>query len=356
MTISNIFSYILDFSLYGNSGLNYLRALGVLLAFYIILRIVRKVLIVRLQSLSKHSKTKLDDIVVDAITDIKTFSYFVISLFISSLFLQLSPNISKGAKAIFLLVLIYEGIRIIQKIVDYFIFKALQKNTKSDDISQAKSTAKTLNIFVSIVLWTLGFLMLLSNIGINITSLIAGLGIGGIAVALALQNILSDVFSSFSILIDKPFQVGDFIIVGSDMGVVQKIGIKTTRLKTLDGQMLIISNQELTTARVQNYYNIKRRRALFTLGVVYESSRQMLESIPVIIADIAKNTPKVELDRCHFKSYGDFSLNFEVSLYIDEPAYNDYMDVLQIINLEIFSRFKEQGIEFAYPTQVEYRK
>lgn len=352
----SIIKNILSYMIFGNSGFRYLIALAILLLAYFALRIVRKIIIVRLQALARLSNTKLDDLLVDAIANIKSFTYLIISFYLASLFLNLSVTIEKGAKFMLLLVLIYEGINIIQRVVGYFIFKASQKNAKTEDANQAKATAKTLNVFISIILWTIGVLMLLSNLNVNITSLIAGLGIGGIAVALAMQNILSDIFSSFSILIDKPFQVGDFIVVGADTGVVEKIGIKTTRLKTLGGQMLIISNQELTTARVENYYDIKRRRALFTLGVVYESTRKKLENIPFIIADVVKNTPKAELDRCHFKSYGDFSLDFEISIYINEPSYNDYMDVLQHINLEIFSRFKEAEIEFAYPTQVEYHK
>lgn len=352
----SIINNILTYNIFGNSGLRYLIALAVLLLSYFALRIIRKIIIVRLQTLARLSTTKLDDLVVDAIAEIKLFSYLFVSIYFSSLFLNLSPSFEKGAKFILLFVLVYEGINISQRVVSYFIFKASLKNAKSDDSSQAKASARTLNVFVGIIFWTLGALMLLSNMGVNITSLIAGLGIGGIAVALAMQNILSDIFSSFSILIDKPFQIGDFIVTGDHSGVVEKIGIKTTRLKTPGGQMLIISNQELTTARLENYYDIKKRRALFNLGVVYESSRKKLESIPFIIADIVKNIPKAELDRCHFKSYGDYSLNFEVSIYIKESAYKAYMDVLQEINLEIFSRFKEAEIEFAYPTQLEYHR
>lgn len=352
----SILTRILNYNFYGNSGLKYLMALFALFISYFALRLIRRLVVGRLQALAKLSKTKLDDIVVDAIAEIKPFTYFIISLYLASLFLKLSSGLETAATFLLLLVLIYEGINIAQRVVAYFIYLAASKNGKAQDTTQAKATAKTLNVFISIILWTLGILMLLSNVGVNITSLIAGLGIGGIAVALAMQNILSDIFSSFSILIDKPFQVGDFIVIGSDTGVVEKIGIKTTRLKTPGGQMLIVSNQELTTARVQNYYDIERRRALFNLAVVYETSGEKLERIPFIVADVVKNIPKADLDRCHFKSFGDYSLNFEVSIYINEPAYSDYMDVLQAINLDIFSRFKEEGIVFAYPTSVEYHK
>ncbi|HZJ41662.1 MAG TPA: mechanosensitive ion channel domain-containing protein [Patescibacteria group bacterium] len=344
---------ILNFKFYGNTGEEYLVALVIAIASFGVLRIIGKIVTTRLKRLSDKTKTDIDDMLVEVVSKIKLIFYIIISLYIGLSFLALTNWLDMGVKLIFLLVIVFESIQALQRIIIFIVFRALKKG---DDESQARSTVKILNIFVQIILWSLGALLILSNMGINVTSLIAGIGIGGIAIALALQSILSDVFASFSILIDKPFQVGDFIIVGSDMGVVQKIGIQTTRLKTLDGQMLIISNQELMSVRVENFYKVQKRRALFNLGVVYETSREQLEAIPKIIQDIVLQTKKTELDRCHFKSYGDFSLNFEVSIYINESDYNAYLDVLQVINLSIFSEFKEKGISFAYPTHLEYQK
>lgn len=344
---------ILDWDFYDNTGQNYAIALGIMLSSYLVLRIVRKVVLVRLKKLSAKTVTDIDDILVEAISKIKVFSYLLISLYLGLIYLTLPNWLDKSFTIIFLVTLVFEGIQLIKRIIKFFLIKALSKNGEED---QAEATVKTINIFILIILWSLGGLLILSNMGVNITSLIAGLGIGGIAIALALQNILSDVFASFSILIDKPFKVGDFIISNDDMGVVKKIGIKTTRLQTLDGQMLIISNQELTNVRVQNYYDIQKRRALFNLGVVYETKKEVLKEIPDIIKDIVSKTDFAELDRCHFKSYGDYSLNFEISIYINKSGYNDFLNVLESINLEIFSRFANKGIEFAYPTQLEYQK
>ena len=351
--MEDIINKILSFNFYGNSGKDYLLALAVFAICLLILLIVKKVILARLHKIAKRTKNNYDDTLIGIIFKIKSFFYLVISLYLASNFLNLSNFLSKAIYLLFILVIVYEGIKASSYLLKVLAYKAIKRN---DDDSQAQSTVKTLNVFIQIILWSLGLLLILANMGVNITSLIAGLGIGGIAVALALQNILADIFSSFSILIDKPFKVGDFIKVSADMGTVEKIGIKTTHLRTLDGQLLIISNQELTKARVENFQKLHRRRALFNLRIIYETSRTQLESIPKIIASIVDKQEKANLDRCHFKSYGDFSLNFEVSIFIDVKSYNDFLDILEKINLDIFSQFNEQGISFAYPTQLHYQK
>jgi small-conductance mechanosensitive channel len=194
-------------------------------------------------------------------------------------------------------------------------------------------------------------MLVLSNLDINISSLVASLGIGGIAVALALQNVLGDMFSSFSIYADKPFRVGDFIVIGKDQGTVEKIGMKTTRIRTLQGEELVVSNKELTSTRVQNFKKMKRRRVLFQLGVVYGTKPEQLESISKIIKEIVDKIDGVDYDRCHFSTYGDFSLNFEVVFYVNSSDYADYMNKKEKANLAIYKRFAEEKIEFAYPTQ-----
>lgn len=344
---------ITNFSFYGNSGFDYLIALAIFFVLYAILRVFRKIIITRLVKMAKRTTTTVDDFSLEVIKDIKPFFYVAISLYFALRSLSLNEVLAKYLGIFIMVVLVFEGIRATVKIVGYFSYQAIKK---SDDDSQAKATVKTINIFVRIILWSLGALLILSNSGVNITSLIAGLGIGGIAVALALQNILGDIFSSFSILIDKPFQTGDYIKIGNDTGTVERIGIKTTRLKTLDGQTLVIANKELTTARVENFKQMEKRRALFTLGVVYESTEEQLKAIPKIIKEIVDTQDKAELDRCNFKSFGDFSLNFEVVFYARVASYAEYLEVLELVNLAIFKRFKEEKIEFAYPTNLQYIK
>lgn len=343
----------LNFEFYNNTGKDYLIALGIFIFAFIILNVAQKVLISHFRKLAKLTKTEIDDVIVDIVASLKPPFYVIVAIYIGARAITLSNQVWQIMHIIFLSVLVYEGIQAAQKITTFLAYKALKKNGEEE---QAKTTVKTFNIFIQIALWSIGILLVLSNAGINVSSLLAGLGIGGIAVALALQNILGDIFSSFSILIDKPFQVGDFIKIGTDVGVVEKIGIKTTHLRTLDGQTLIVANRELTTTRVENFRQVKKRRALFILGVIYESKAADLEKIPNLIKDLIEKQEAAEFDRCHFKSFGDFSLNFEVSYYVAADSYKDFLDVVEKINLDIFKSFKESNIEFAYPTALHYQK
>ena len=201
------------------------------------------------------------------------------------------------------------------------------------------------------MLWAIGLLLILSNLGIDVTSLIAGLGIGGIAIAFALQNILSDLFGSFSIYFDKPFKIGDFIVAGAHSGVVEKIGIKTTRLRALQGEEIVISNTELTSARVQNFKKMEKRRIVSSFGILYETPIEKIKNVKQIVKNIFDSLENTELGRIHFKELGDFSLNFEVVYNITTGDYDVYMDAQEKFNFALVEAFEKEGIGFAYPTQ-----
>jgi small-conductance mechanosensitive channel len=202
-----------------------------------------------------------------------------------------------------------------------------------------------------ILVWTLVMLLALDNLGVDITALVAGLGVGGIAVALAVQNVLGDLFASLSITLDRPFVLGDFIIVGDFMGSVEQIGVKSTRLRSLGGEQIIMSNADLLSSRVRNYGRMKERRVVFKLRVAYQTPRARIERIPTIIRDAISRQEGTRVDRCHFASYGDFALEFETVYYVLSPDYNRYMDIQQAINLTIHGAFEDERIEFAIPTQ-----
>jgi len=197
-------------------------------------------------------------------------------------------------------------------------------------------------------------LLILDNFGVNITGLVAGLGIGGIAVALAVQNILGDLLASLSIVLDKPFVIGDFIVVDSLSGTIEHIGLKTTRIRSLNGEQLIFSNNDLLKSRIRNFKRMSERRVVFHLGVVYQTSLEQLKIIKKIVAEIIEKRQKVRFDRVHFKEYSSSSLIYEVVYYVSSPDFNVYMDIQETINLEILQRFQEEKIEFAYPTQTLY--
>jgi len=336
-----------NFILWGNSGYTYLKAALIFIGLLILLKIFREIILARLKKFAEKTKTDFDDVLIDIFKTIKPPFYLLVSLYISIKTLVIPEIVFKIINILFIIAVIYEIIHAIEKVIDYS-FKIKGKENAS--------ITSTIKLIIKICIWAFGIVLALSNLGVNISSLIAGLGIGGIAIALALQNILKDVFSSFSILIDKPFEVDDFIVVGKDMGTVEKIGIKTTRLRTLDGQQLIIANNELTNARVQNFKRLEKRRCLFNLDVTYETEQKKLAKIPQIIQTIIEANSELEFDRCHFKSFGESTLKFEISYYVNTQDYKEYLDAVEKINLAIVDKFRKENIEFAYPTHLEYQK
>ena len=208
-----------------------------------------------------------------------------------------------------------------------------------------------IGFIVNGVIWALVVLLTLDNLGIDITALVAGLGIGGIAVALAVQNIFGDLFASLSITLDRPFVVGDFLIVGDVLGTVETIGIKSTRLRSLSGEQIVMPNSDLLSSRVRNYGRMMERRVLFATGVTYETPVESLDRIPRLIREIIEAQPDTRFDRSHFAAHGAASLDFETVYYVRSPDYNRYMDIQQAINLRLHREFAKLGIEFAYPTQ-----
>jgi len=205
-----------------------------------------------------------------------------------------------------------------------------------------------------VVVWAAVLLVLLDNLGLDIAPLIAGLGVGGVAVALAAQNILGDLFSSLSIVLDKPFVVGDFIVVGDFMGSVEYVGLKTTRLRSLSGEQVVFSNTDLLNSRIRNYGRMFERRVLSSIGVIYQTPAEKLRRIPTIIREIVEKQDKVRFDRAHFQKFSDSALTFEFVYYVLTPDYNYYMDVQQSINLALFEQLAAEGVEFAYPTQTVF--
>ena len=237
-------------------------------------------------------------------------------------------------------------------VLDFFLRRYHRRRVEADPA--AVTTIRAFRFAGMAAVWTVAVLVALDNAGIDITALITGLGIGGVAVALATQNILGDLFASLSIVLDKPFVVGDFIRTGDQMGVVEHIGLKTTRVRSLSGEQLIFSNADLLQSRLHNYKRMEERRVLFRFGVVYQTSAELLERIPVIVREIVEQAGDVRFDRAHFASFGDSSYDFEVVYYVLSPDYNKYMDIHQLINLRIVRAFAQHAIEFAYPTRTLY--
>lgn len=332
-----------------NTILDYTIALGIFLVLGTLIKFFHVSFINKLQTLSQKTKNDVDDIFLKALKTIKPAFYLFLSFYFALKFLKLDSFLQTSLDFIILLWATYQAILIASITVDYSLKKFVVKEN-----GESKSALEVLNKIIKAVLWLLGVLLILSNLGINITSLIAGLGIGGIAIALALQNILGDLFSSFAIYFDKPFKVGDFIIVGDKMGVVEKIGIKTTRIRALQGEEIVLSNQELTSSQIQNFKKMQERRVVFSFGVVYQTPQKKLEKIPRMIKEIISKTKLTRFDRAHFLSFGDSALLFEVVYYVQSGDYNTYMDIQQEINFAINEQFEKENISMAYPTQTIY--
>lgn len=205
--------------------------------------------------------------------------------------------------------------------------------------------------FIRVGIWVTVVVSLLAYFNYPIAGLLGALGVGSVAVGFALQSILGDVFSSMAIILDKPFRVGDFVMSGDTLGVIEHIGVKTTRIRSLSGEQIVLSNSDLLGSRIHNFKHFKERRIVFRIGVVYRTPRLLLERIPGMLREAVEEQPHTRFDRAHFFEFGDYALIFEVVYYVLSPDYALYMDIQQGINLGIYRRFEEAGVSFAYPTQ-----
>lgn len=216
--------------------------------------------------------------------------------------------------------------------------------------SSMRNALSLIEFAVRVTVWSVALLLIFENLGFDVTALVAGLGIGGIAVALAAQSVLGDLFSSLAIVLDRPFEVGDFIVFDTQSGTVEKIGIKTTRIRSLTGEQITCANSDLVKSRIHNFKRMHERRIVVVLGVTYDTPPEKLERIPEILKGIIEAQEQARFDRAHFRSFGDSALEFEIVYWVMNSDVAVYMDVQQAINFAILRAFKEEGIGFAFPT------
>lgn len=334
-----------------NRLLDYIIFPLIFLGALIVIKIFRSIILKRLKKWAEKTATTVDDFLIGLLDKIILPLFYFGSFYLSINILVLAPMLEKIINILGVAVLTLFTARLITEIIGYG-FKFYWSG-RSKDASLERSLKGILGV-VKVIVWGLAIVFFLDNLGFKISSVIAGLGIGGVAVALAAQAVLKDLFSYFSIIFDRPFEVGDFIIVGEYLGAVEYIGIKTTRIRSLGGEQLIFSNTDLTDSRVRNYKRMEKRRVVFRLGVTYQTPQDKLKQIPKIVENIIKNVKDTMFDRAHFFSYGDFSLIFEVVYYVLGSDYNKYMDTQQEINFGLKEELEKQGVEFAYPTQTIY--
>ena len=336
----------------GNTLLSWFIAAAVAVLVMLAGAIIRSLMIRQFKLMASRSDAPLWPVLRATVKRTKWLFILVMGLFVGAAVITLPASVRSVVHTVVIIVLL----------IQFGLWLAVAANVVIDQYRQTKlaedpsgvTTLNLLNFLSRIVIWSLVLLLVLDNLGVNITALVAGMGVGGIAVALALQTILGDLFASLSIVLDKPFVVGDFLIIGDLLGTVEYVGLKTTRLRSLSGEQLVFSNSDLLNSRIRNYGRMYERRVVFKIGVTYQTSRENLVKIPKIIRHAIEQQDKTRFDRSHFMEYGDFSLNFESVYYVLGPDYNEYMDIQQAINLGIHEQFEQEGIEFAYPTQTVF--
>jgi small-conductance mechanosensitive channel len=339
-----------NYTIFENTLLTWSLALLILLLMVLAMLMFKRLISKRASTLAEKQRLDLSDLIFEFVKRTNTIFILLSSVYIAFLVLNLPTETREGVGLLALFALLAQlgfwGLGAI----NFFVKRHVQERVEAD--AAGATTIDILGLISKIILWTVIFMLILDNIpGVELNTLIASLGIGGIAVALAVQNILGDLFASLSIALDQPFAIDDFIIVGEYVGTVEHIGLKSTRIRSLSGEQLIFSNSDLLNSRVRNFKRMDRRRVLFSIGVPYQTATEKVAEIPTIIQEIIDFQDEATFDRCHFKEYGNSSLNFEVVYFIENADYRSYMNHREAINLAILRRFRQEGIQFAYPTQ-----
>jgi small-conductance mechanosensitive channel len=339
-------SALLNRELLGNTILAWLIAAAIFVVVYAGLTILRRVLHGRFSRLAERTTTGVDDAIADIFGHTHRWFLLLVSLGVASAALTIDAD---GRSYIRMIV----GAGVIIQLV-------IWGNSAINGWLRRESTARqgalgtltAVAFLARLALWAILLLLLLDNFGIKVTTLLGALGVAGIAGALAAQSVLGDLFAAISIFLDKPFEVGDFIIFDDFLGTVSSVGLRSTRIASLSGEDIIISNSDLLKSRIRNYKRMQQRRIVFRVGVAYGTPREKVETIPSLIRAAVEEQKPVRFDRSHLQGYSDSSIDFETVYYVLDPSYNIYMDVQQAINLTILRRFEEEGIRFAHPVRV----
>jgi len=338
----------LDIELLDITILAWLKLIGITFLLSAIFLLIKKVVFTRLSALAEKTDNRVDDIFAELLHGLRYYFFVLVSFYLAVKFFAVEtpeiPYLNHFVSIGFVIQFGLSGSGLIKMVVSWYLASNEDQNTKV-------TAAGALGLAFTFILWVIVFLVMLDNFGIDITALVAGLGIGGIAIALALQNVLSDILAYVSIIADQPFSIGEFLVVGEFSGTVEHIGIKTTRVRSLTGELIIFSNNDLLSSRVRNYKRMNERRSLFTIGVTYDTPHEKLKEIPEILKAAVEAQENIRFDRSHLKTFAAYSINYEVVFYTLVPEYAVMMDIQQAINLQIHREFEEREIEFAFPTQ-----
>jgi len=339
--------------LYGNDTSAWLASLAIAGAVLLLLWLLVRVILRRVAQFASRTTTDLDDLLAHVGGTTRLSLLLIPALYVGSLYLVLPEQTRAWFRVVawsaFLVQVAVWG----DALLDFWLQDYREEHGKED--AEQITTVGALTFLLRLTLYAVVALVALDNIpGVEVTALIGSLGITGIAVALAVQNILGDLFASLSIALDRPFVLGDFIEVGGESGSVEHIGLKTTRIRRISGEELVIGNNDLLSSRIRNYGRMLERRVVFTVSVSGDTPQQMLEAVPAILREIVAAQPQVRFGRAHLAKLGSYSLDYEIVYYLLTPDYDRYMDTQQTINLAILRDFRERGIRIPYPTQTLY--
>ncbi len=332
---------------------NWALACAAALGFYLLFTFGLRFALRRASRVAVNTSNRVDDTLIEVLSRTNRWLLALAALLIGLSLIDLSDRWGARVGQLWFLALAVQFALWGNTAIRIFLRRYTERHA-SAAMTQVSASATLMSWGLRTVLWATVLLAMLSNLGVNITAFVASLGVGGIAVALAVQNILGDLFASLSIAVDKPFEIGDFIIVNDVMGTVEYVGLKTTRLRSLSGEQIVISNTELLKQVIKNYKRMAERRIVFTFGVTYSTTPEQAEQIPQIVKRLVEASGKLRFDRAHLLKFGDSSLDYEVVYIVKEPGFNAYMDEQQRINLALMRELEQIGVEFAFPTRTVY--
>ncbi|WP_298234949.1 mechanosensitive ion channel family protein [uncultured Azohydromonas sp.] len=335
----------------GASVLSWATALATALASWVAMRLALRLLLSRASVVAQATTNRVDDLLVDLLRGTSRALLFVTALLIGLSMLELPARLSGRVNQLWFLTLALQFGLWGNRAIAIGLRRYVERHSDGGMARQVSTSATLLSWTLRTVLWAVVLLAMLANLGVNITALVASLGVGGVAVALAVQNILGDLFASLSIAVDKPFEVGDFITLPGVVGSVEQVGLKTTRIRALSGEQIVISNTELLKQTINNYKRMEKRRIVFKFRLSYGTTPEQAEAVPGIVRRAIEAQDKTRFDRAHFLGFGDSALEFEVVYFVLSPDYNAYMDIQQRINLALLRELRQLGVEFGLPAR-----
>jgi small-conductance mechanosensitive channel len=337
---------------YGASVTQWLVALAVLAGAYMALALVRGLLVRRLGSIAARTTTDWDDLAVQIIERTRWYFLLLVAGYAATRVIPASGDVGRVLRAVAVLVVLIQtgvwGNGILGFAADHYV-----QRRAAGDVGM-RTTIQAIGYAGRFVLWSLLVVTALQNFGINVTAIVTGLGIGGIAIALAVQNILGDLFAALAIVLDKPFVVGDSVQVDTLNGTIEHVGLKTTRIRSVNGEQIVVANSELLKSRIRNFKRMEQRRAAFNLDVAFDTPPDKLATIPAMIRIAVESQPKVQFDRCHLLSIADSGLRFETVYIVLDPDYNRYADTQHAIHMDVLRKLRDQRIQLAAPARAVY--